>query len=366
MNEQQQSLIKLINAHQKRLLILEERAALFGYNTPPEVVLEINDIKSKISEIENELKKYFQTQSSEKEIFDQEKSKTYVQPVKKIPDSHPLVIKMIGDLGSGKKMYLRALYQELRSGYSGFTMRTINLDDDIELENDWNSLLLPNDQWPKANTSVPKPWNFYFSYGLANPVEVSVFDHVDIENHKSHLQNHFSKLSCLFIFISGEYVQSEISIESFYKNDFYGINRIISYIGENLNEDSFFHMPIIVTKSDFLIEKSYNEITTNVKALLHEAFTKNFPFPVSIHSDSFFYDGNEHYIRPKPTIHNPLFLSIYMYAIKQLEKQHDINNSKSKYKIVKDALSNHIEGLELYLYGYLYYINHKGEIKRKS
>ena len=49
---------KIREIHVRRLQVLELQAAQFGINTPPHIVLEIEDIKEKIRLIELQLKKY--------------------------------------------------------------------------------------------------------------------------------------------------------------------------------------------------------------------------------------------------------------------------------------------------------------------
>jgi hypothetical protein len=54
-DEEQQELIKLATIHKRRLRVLEQQQALQGTSTPPQVVLEIQDIASKIAELEEQL-----------------------------------------------------------------------------------------------------------------------------------------------------------------------------------------------------------------------------------------------------------------------------------------------------------------------
>jgi len=54
-DEEQQELIKLATAHKRRLRMLKEQHALYGISTPPQVLIEIQDIASKIAELEEQL-----------------------------------------------------------------------------------------------------------------------------------------------------------------------------------------------------------------------------------------------------------------------------------------------------------------------
>ena len=54
-DEEQQGIMKIIAAHRRRLLVLEEQRALRGNDAPPEIAMEIEDIKSRITELEADL-----------------------------------------------------------------------------------------------------------------------------------------------------------------------------------------------------------------------------------------------------------------------------------------------------------------------
>ena len=46
---------ELIRTHKERLRIREEQAALFGISCPPEILIEIEAIKKKIADTENQI-----------------------------------------------------------------------------------------------------------------------------------------------------------------------------------------------------------------------------------------------------------------------------------------------------------------------
>ena len=54
-DEQRRHLEDLLSTYQRRLRPLEKRAALQGHNTPPEILLEIEDIRSEIRRVKAEL-----------------------------------------------------------------------------------------------------------------------------------------------------------------------------------------------------------------------------------------------------------------------------------------------------------------------
>jgi len=56
MTNPREHLLNLKNINLRRLQVLELQAAHFGANVPPHIVLEIEDIKEKISEIDMQLK----------------------------------------------------------------------------------------------------------------------------------------------------------------------------------------------------------------------------------------------------------------------------------------------------------------------
>jgi hypothetical protein len=53
--EQRQHLRDFLRTHQRRLRALEQQAALQGVQTPPQVVIEIEDLKGEIADIEAHL-----------------------------------------------------------------------------------------------------------------------------------------------------------------------------------------------------------------------------------------------------------------------------------------------------------------------
>ena len=48
---------QLLNEHKRRLNILREREARLGLNAPPEMILEIEDIETKIAQLQTTLRK---------------------------------------------------------------------------------------------------------------------------------------------------------------------------------------------------------------------------------------------------------------------------------------------------------------------
>lgn len=56
MTNQKEHLLNLKTINLRRLQVLESQAAHFGINVPPHIILEIEDIKEKISEIDIQLK----------------------------------------------------------------------------------------------------------------------------------------------------------------------------------------------------------------------------------------------------------------------------------------------------------------------
>lgn len=56
MDADEMALQRQIEAHKKRLRILQERAAIQGINTPPEILIEIEEIKGEIQEIQTNSK----------------------------------------------------------------------------------------------------------------------------------------------------------------------------------------------------------------------------------------------------------------------------------------------------------------------
>jgi len=53
--QESQHLNELLKKHKKRLYILESQAASFGISTPPHILMEIDDIREKISSIDEQL-----------------------------------------------------------------------------------------------------------------------------------------------------------------------------------------------------------------------------------------------------------------------------------------------------------------------
>jgi AAA domain len=56
-DEERQELVRLLTMHKRRLCALEEQRALKGIDTPPEVVLEIEDINAKVAALKGELER---------------------------------------------------------------------------------------------------------------------------------------------------------------------------------------------------------------------------------------------------------------------------------------------------------------------
>jgi len=54
-NDEQQNLETLLNNSKRRLFVLQQRAALMGINTPPEVAIEVEDLQTTVADLQQKL-----------------------------------------------------------------------------------------------------------------------------------------------------------------------------------------------------------------------------------------------------------------------------------------------------------------------
>lgn len=81
-------------------------------------------------------------------------------------DEAEIKITMLGGSGAGKTCFMLAMFDVMSFGVEGFTFTTVDWDDGLDLEDQWNKLREGTDldRWPKG-TSGSRSYKFRFSYG---------------------------------------------------------------------------------------------------------------------------------------------------------------------------------------------------------
>lgn len=200
-----------------------------------------------------------------------------------------LKITMLGTTSSGKTCFMVGMYAMMRQGVKGFTFTTEDLDDDLDLSNDWDRMVEEQGagRWPKGTVET-KPYVFEFSYGLR---ELSKFNWLDyrggaLRSRKDDedvvsLLNHMQQSSSIFLCISGEhFTQSIRGRESLVMRETQ-IDRMIQIL-KKLPRAVRPSLAIVLTKFDLVAPRPKDEVVGEIKQLFNMLFASDGGWYVTI------------------------------------------------------------------------------------
>ena len=196
-------------------------------------------------------------------------------------------VTMLGTTGAGKTSYLLGMYAAMQSGIRGFTLSAKNIDLDLELTERWEQLISIQgaDRWPPPNAGVIEHCQFDFNYGFRPIMSFEWIDYRGLalsdrsnEQDVQELSEYLSQSQCVFLTISGEYLQDKVTpttvreIKSDRMNQF--LQQYISYRYQPTNSNPF-PIAILITKYDLCHHRKKEDVIEDIKKLFQALFTPN-------------------------------------------------------------------------------------------
>ncbi|MEB3338424.1 MAG: hypothetical protein VKJ46_13235, partial [Leptolyngbyaceae bacterium] len=252
--------------------------------------------------------------------------------------------------GSGKTCYMLGMYAEMQLGKRGFTLSAQNTDENIRLSTLWDQLLTPEtgDYWPSPTVEKPHPYTFEFSYGFKPLIEFEWLDYPgntlsgpSTDTDTQDLRNHLLASSCVFLSISGEYLDQSVdqaqlmALARKAKANF--MSRYLVELRKTIKptNQNPFPIVILITKYD-LCYMRHKELIEDIKKIFEPLFMPNSGWlvmicPVSLGKDLASH-GHNRKIDPK-NLHLPLLFSLYF------KFQMDVAASQKQANEVRQALT---------------------------
>lgn len=263
-------------------------------------------------------------------------------------------ITMLGNKGAGKTTFMLAMYAIMSEGVNGFSLCTEDLDDDIDIIDEWENLLHGEgeERWPKANNEADFiNHSFNFNYAVTN--NLIKFDWVDYrggaldEKEKESDSKDVAKIhqrlkesDCIFICVSGEYLKETSNKTKLARES--GARRIKKLISNAFQEKTHIPIVIVVTKYDLCKKISQQELVNLIKQNFNDFFIEEGQWrimicPVTL-GQTLDKDVNCGAIEPI-NVHLPLIFPISYRYFESYEKVKEIKN---KYLEQKKNLQNQL------------------------
>lgn len=196
-------------------------------------------------------------------------------------------ITMLGTTGAGKTSYLLGMYAAMQSGIQGFTLSAKDIDLDLELTERWEQLISIQgaDRWPPPNAGVVEHCYFDFNYGFRPIMSFEWIDYRGLalsdrssEQDVQELSQYLRESECVFLTISGEYLQDQVTPNSVREMKSDRMNQFLQqYISNHYRPTSNnpFPIAILITKYDLCHHRTKEEVIEDIKKLFQALFTNN-------------------------------------------------------------------------------------------
>ncbi|MDF5711445.1 MAG: hypothetical protein PUP90_28160 [Nostoc sp. S4] len=240
---------------------------------------------------------------------------------------------MLGGTGSGKTCYMLAMYAAMQMGRHGFTISTVDPDENVRLNNLWENLIgtQGRDRWPEGTIEI-KNYIFEFTEGLNSSI---IFEWLDYRggamseeatnNEVAELRRHIAESSGFFLCISGEDLRYPITdnslVEVMVKTKARFMTDYLVQHGKNISREDRQYFPVIITitKFDLCYHRTHSELIEDIKRIFPPLFNLNSHWfvmicPVTL-GISLAQNGDTGKIFPQ-NIHFPLIFALYCQLAK--------------------------------------------------
>lgn len=266
-------------------------------------------------------------------------------------DTPCLNIPILGSRSSGKTCYVTALYNIMRQGQHGLTMRAVELNRDIWFSNIWRQLnsKTGTDRWPGTTLSNVNKIPMTLNYGHSPIFKVTFSECKLIDKHQQEdkdFTNSLAQASSVFVVISGENLAENSPASRFtrllQKTNYSIITSNLLRIARERGATCNNPLPVVImiTKYDYCSDRQPEDTVSDIQMLFRELFSHKSGFltmicPVSLgRSLNRDKDGSE--IKPV-NIEIP-----FKFAINSLLKQQKTSSSDYVYEFIKNMKSKHV------------------------
>ncbi|MEI7676540.1 MAG: hypothetical protein WCJ03_07155 [Bacteroidales bacterium] len=204
-------------------------------------------------------------------------------------DIPKIKITMLAPSNVGKTCYMLGMYARMQMGIEGFTLRAVDLDQEIELTDRWSMLTLEKgeDRWPPKNVGLGENYVFEFSYGFKPMIQFDWLDYrggalmaTSADSDRKQLQNQIVNSQGVLLCISGELLKKKVDDNSLQE---IGTKSNVKMMNWNLTELSktrktteiIFPVMILITKYDECYQRPREELIADVKKIFSTLFDPN-------------------------------------------------------------------------------------------
>jgi len=239
-------------------------------------------------------------------------------------------ITMLGGSGAGKTCFMLAMYDIMSMGVEGFTFSTINPDDGLDLEDQWNKLCdgTDVDRWPKGSEGS-RPYTFRFSFGFKEYLSFEWLDYrggaltgraddPDLAKLRSSLKSSFG----IFIVVPADQLVKN-DRQAIRGMNVKGINQLLAELSDESHPRV---VSIVITKMDIWLKEiglnQQNELVSRIKSIFSPLFVPDGNWTVSIVPITLGENLCDNLARgaiAPQLIHYPVTFTIYELFLKQLE-----------------------------------------------
>ncbi len=264
---------------------------------------------------------------------------------------------MLGDSGSGKTCYMLAMYAAMQMGDHGFTITTVDPDENVRLNNLWANLIstVGSRRWPDK-TNQMKTYKFEFSEGLDSSIRFEWLDYrggaLSQESASDsdivELRNQILQSSGLFFCISGEHLREKITAGSLPKVIVESKARFMTdylvHLRKRVKREERQYFPIIITvsKYDLCYDRPKEELLEDIKKVFKPVFAEHTHWlvmicPVSL-GKGLAFDKHSSKIIPK-NLHLPLIFALYCKLGEIRKRQNEMykNNDEILDKLLNSS-----------------------------
>ncbi|MBW4505684.1 MAG: hypothetical protein KME64_04125 [Scytonematopsis contorta HA4267-MV1] len=256
--------------------------------------------------------------------------------------SENIKITMLGTTGAGKTCFMVGMYAVMQLGVHGFTLSAQDMDDDIDLTDNWERLTEGGEGRFPAATSDTYNFCFNFCYGFKKLMGFEWLDYrggalrdkasqSDVQT----LQKTLNQSSCVFMCISGEHLANKIenSSEALNLAKKTRADRMNFFLNQLHEEQGPVPVVIAITKYDLCMHRKRDDIKEDIKKLFNPLFTEDGGWlvaicPVSL-GKGLAGDKNTGNIEPI-NLHLPLAFAIYVQLSLQFLQLGDYEKQESE------------------------------------
>ncbi|NER53082.1 MAG: hypothetical protein F6J92_41900 [Symploca sp. SIO1A3] len=196
--------------------------------------------------------------------------------------SENIKITMLGTTGAGKTCFMVGMYAVMQLGVHGFTLSAQDMDDDLELTDNWEQLTEGGENRFPDSTSKTYNFSFDFSYGFKKLMGFDWLDYrggalrdkstqADVQE----LEASLVESSCVFLCISGEHLTNKIESPAHALNlaKKTRADRMNLFLNKLREKRGPIPVVIAITKFDLCMGRKREDILEDTQKIFNALFT---------------------------------------------------------------------------------------------